>query len=539
VSHLPLLRRSPGGSLPRRCAVAGAGLLLAALAACDGPTPVTCDPDVDAAGCGLTAAAAAHVELAAAPDSLYPADTLRLAATVRNASGVVTHQTVQWSTSDASVATVGADGLVTAVPFGAGGLVTITAASGTASASVSFRVRTRPGVVAVSERVAVGRSVPLALLYWNASGSPTAGANVAWTSSDTTVLAPRADGTALAKRAGTALLRARTPQGGDSAVIRVVPGYTVTYLGTLGGTYSRALDVNDAGQVVGNSTTAAGDTVAFLWENGSIRGPGAFRLPEGSALIDAAGHVVGTADLPPPAGGRVTAVDDQGRVAGYWTTGDSAFVERNGSLVTLARSLGGPCRLYQPVPLGRNRGGDVVGLASISHPECNSFVEIVRSGTAWTAGGSATFLAGVNTGRSTAVNDAGTYTWTAGCKPSSCGRSSTAGVFAGGAFHPIYGFWPLADVWAWDLNEAEDVVGEMAFDPFSPSAARAFLRSRGAAAGHSLPVGAGLTDLSFATAAASWTILSATGINESGQIVGVGLNAATGQRGAVLLTPQP
>jgi probable HAF family extracellular repeat protein len=44
--------------------------------------------------------------------------------------------------------------------------------------------------------------------------------------------------------------------------------YNVIDLGTLGGADTFPADINNNGQVVGSSTTAAGATRAFLWQNG-------------------------------------------------------------------------------------------------------------------------------------------------------------------------------------------------------------------------------------------------------------------------------
>jgi probable HAF family extracellular repeat protein len=46
--------------------------------------------------------------------------------------------------------------------------------------------------------------------------------------------------------------------------------YSLTFLGTLGGPDSDALDLNESGDIVGSSATAAGETHAVLWRNGAL-----------------------------------------------------------------------------------------------------------------------------------------------------------------------------------------------------------------------------------------------------------------------------
>ena len=56
----------------------------------------------------------------------------------------------------------------------------------------------------------------------------------------------------------------------------VNPDGKVTYLGTLGGTETGALDINDSGQVVGSALTAGGTYHAFLWQDGTMTDLGTF-----------------------------------------------------------------------------------------------------------------------------------------------------------------------------------------------------------------------------------------------------------------------
>jgi probable HAF family extracellular repeat protein len=73
--------------------------------------------------------------------------------------------------------------------------------------------------------------------------------------------------------------------------------YSFTDLGTLGGTYSEANDINDSGQVVGIAGTAEGTYHGFLYSGGVMTDLGTLGGSQSMARgINASGQIVGNAD---------------------------------------------------------------------------------------------------------------------------------------------------------------------------------------------------------------------------------------------------
>jgi probable HAF family extracellular repeat protein len=88
----------------------------------------------------------------------------------------------------------------------------------------------------------------------------------------------------------------------------------LTDLGTLGGTRSRALAINERGQVLGDSMAADGQNHAFLWTNGRMADLGVlYRLPpDPDEALNDEGQAIG--ELGPEAGARpvIWSVHDDG-----------------------------------------------------------------------------------------------------------------------------------------------------------------------------------------------------------------------------------
>lgn len=150
------------------------------------------------------------VTLSPASSSLYETETLQLNATTAPAD--VEDKTLTWSTSDATLATVDANGLVTGVRAGT---VTVTAKSGNGvSGSATVTVKAYyPTAITMSDPSARIRKYESLRLGYNTVPTDVKDRSASWTSSNTAVATVSEDGTVTGINQGTAIITATTPNG--------------------------------------------------------------------------------------------------------------------------------------------------------------------------------------------------------------------------------------------------------------------------------------------------------------------------------------
>ncbi|HEX6433216.1 MAG TPA: plastocyanin/azurin family copper-binding protein [Gemmatimonadales bacterium] len=154
-------------------------------------------------------------------------------------------------------------------------------------------------------------------------------------------------------------------------------------LGSLGGGSTIPNALNEAGQVVGESYTSAGDAHAFLWENGVMRDLGTLGAPFVS------GQVLSSA----------TGINAAGQIVGWAPTSDDligsrrAFLWENGRMTRLA-SL----NRVSSLATGIDNLGRVVGEFGASNPKAFRWVAgVVRS--LGTLGGPTSSASAISAGR--------------------------------------------------------------------------------------------------------------------------------------------
>ena len=280
----------------------------------------------------------------------------------------------------------------------------------------------------------------------------------------------------------------------SSEVFRYSSG-TMTTLGTLGGTSGIGNAINLSGQIAGYSQNSVGTYRAFI--------------SSGNTLID-------LGDL---GGGSAVAygINDAGQVVGSAVTSDGSnhpFLYANGRMFDLG-TLGSPKGTdWWNSAQGVNNSNAVTGTSYDAQGNFFGFVwhngKMVKMGTLGGAlsQGYAINNKGQVTGLAYTTNGSA-HGFIANC--ATCVLKDL-GTFAGST----------STVWGFGINDSGVVVGKSTFQ----NTYHAFVYSGGKIKdlNNMIPAGSG------------WVLTEASGINSSGQIVGMGTHS--GQTRAFLLTPQ-
>jgi uncharacterized delta-60 repeat protein len=261
-------------------------------------------------------------------------------------------------------------------------------------------------------------------------------------------------------------------------------------LGTLGGTHSEARGVNNSGQVVGYSTAANGSDRAFLYSGGVMQDIGTLGGPSSRAF----------------------SINSSGQIAGYSDTGTGghAFLYTGGTMQDLGTLGGSSSRAY-----GVNDSGQVVGESSTESYSPRAFLY---------SNGSMQDLGTINGPHSIAraINNSGQVV---GSSTVRGGQYWHAFLYENGSMQDL-GTLGGTTSHANDINNFGQVVGQ-AEASGTNGGPYAFLYSGGSM--HNLQ--------DLIAPSSGWHLIEARGINDNGLIVGFGqLDGHSGSR-AFLLTP--
>lgn len=272
---------------------------------------------------------------------------------------------------------------------------------------------------------------------------------------------------------------------------------TLTDIGTLGGAFSQAFSINNAGQTVGFSSLASGAVHAFIYQNGAMSDLG---TPPGLEAF---------------ANGFISAndINDMGVILGRASNqgANMVFLLSNGVVTNLNSQLNG-LEFYSPNHL--NNAGQFLLTFGI-RGNCNSFLYSggmlteIKLQVAPAPG--TTLLCNL----AADINNSGLVVGEA--------SEGYAFTYKDGVYTKLGFFLGAKLTRPRAINDGGQIVGFVETEGVT----RAFLYKDGSVVDLS-----NLPDIR----AAGWTLESATAINSSGQIAGVGINRS-GQRHVFLLTP--
>jgi len=292
--------------------VNGSGLVNAVAA---GAATITASSDGQSGASAITVTVVpvASVTVSPAPASAQVGQTVQLTATPKDAGGIpVSGRVVTWTTSNASVATVTASGLVSGV---AADSATITAVCEGQSATSVITVTAVPVASVVvspaSASVAVGQTAQLTATPKDAGGSPLSGRVVTWTTNTPAVATVNGSGLVSGVAAGSATITATSEgqAGGSAITVTVVPVASVTVSPAtasvqVGQTAQLTATPKDAG-----GSPLSGRVVTWTTSNASVatvNGSGLVRgVAAGAATVTAlsegrSGTAAMTVTTPPP-----------------------------------------------------------------------------------------------------------------------------------------------------------------------------------------------------------------------------------------------
>jgi hypothetical protein len=191
----------------------------------------------------------ASVEVTPLSATKQVGETQQLSAAVKDASGnILSGQSVTWSTSSASIASVTSGGLVTAVALGT---ATITASSGGKSGSSTITVAPPPiasiTVAPTADTLLVGETQQLTVTMRDANNVVVTNRTPSWVSSAPTIASVSSTGLVTGVADGTASITATADGRSASANIRVFGPCSTALAPTIavGQTINGALAVTD------------------------------------------------------------------------------------------------------------------------------------------------------------------------------------------------------------------------------------------------------------------------------------------------------